>query len=973
MRNLIIIMTAALLLLGIWVPTGIYAATATISGSVVDSQTKTPLPGANVYLDGTAIGAATDQEGRFSISNLPPGQYTLIINYIGYDQKRQPITISATDRQFRFAFEMEYAGLKLDKEIVVTAQREGQMEAINKQLAARQIVNVVASDRIQELPDANAAESVNRLPGVSVLREGGEGTKIVIRGLSPKYNAVTIEGVRLPPTDYNERSADLSMISPYMLEGIEVMKAITPDQDADVIGGTVNFKIKEAAEGLGVKDNRFGFDLIARGGWNGLKNTYDDYKITGEVSTRLFSSRLGILTQVDIEKRNRSSHNMGASYYLKGPELDQENLVYIGGLSLGDILREKERFGGTVIVDYRFPLGKIAFKNIFSQAKTTTESYGETFDLGGNNHDYQVTDAGSKLHIMTNILNYEQQVSRFKFDAHLSHSYSENQTPTNVWFRFHEKAAFYGNFDTRVHPREIPSFAKNSLNSTYLYDVGDDTDQAQDRQITAATNLEMSFNLSRQINGKLKIGGKYRSADRKYDHEAYGGLMWVGGAATTRQKVLDTFPWMLDSDLIVDRSSWFYYPVFLDQTYNPGNFLNGDYKMGPVSNIDLMREMIKVIRTTNDIESYHKSAVGSTVSDYSGNEYLNAGYIMTDLNLGTLVNIIPGVRYEAQKTSYSASQGDSRARDADLRYKHSDTTVVKTHAHWLPMLHVRVKPWRWFDIRFAYTNTLSRPDFVNITPNYNISLGSVMWHNYALKPLQSENFDLYFSVHQNHIGLFTLGGFAKNIRDMIYGTSDVILDPDEYNLPGYTRNYEISTTKNNPYQAMVKGVEIDWQTSFWYLPGLLRGLVFNTNYTHIFSKTQYRRTVINIWYDDCWMAHKSYIHSFYTDRMLNQPDDIFNAAIGYDYKDFSIRLSLLYQSNIFKGSDFWPELRRVTDDYVRWDLSIKQDLPWQRLQFYCNVNNLNAALDADLNQGSLYPVGEQHYGRTVDLGLRWRF
>jgi len=97
-----------------------------------------------------------------------------------------------------------------------------------------------------------------------------------------------------------------------------------------------------------------------------------------------------------------------------------------------------------------------------------------------------------------------------------------------------------------------------------------------------------------------------------------------------------------------------------------------------------------------------------------------------------------------------------------------------------------------------------------------------------------------------------------------------------------------------------------------------------------------------------------------------------NAALGYDFKGFSIRLSMLYQSNIFKGTNFWPELRRQTDDYLRWDLSIKQDLPWFGLQFYCSVNNLTGSLDVDLNQGNLFPAAEQHYGRTVDMGLRWK-
>ena len=106
--------------------------------------------------------------------------------------------------------------------------------------------------------------------------------------------------------------------------------------------------------------------------------------------------------------------------------------------------------------------------------------------------------------------------------------------------------------------------------------------------------------------------------------------------------------------------------------------------------------------------------------------------------------------------------------------------------------------------------------------------------------------------------------------------------------------------------------------------------------------------------------------------MINQPDDILNLAIGYDYKDLSIRLSMLYQSNIFKGTDFWTELRQITDDYIRWDISMKQDLPWFGLQLFANVINLTSTLDRDLNQGSLFPAAEQHYGWALDIGIRWK-
>jgi TonB-dependent receptor len=955
-------------------PSLLIAANNTIVGLVIDSKTNETLPGANVSLEGTAIGAATDLDGEFYLTNIPSGKHILIVSYIGYREKRIEISVEEGEKK-GLTIEMEYSALELDEAIIVTAQAEGQMKAINQQLSAIPIINVVSSDRIQELPDANAAESVGRLPGVSILREGGEGNKVVIRGLSPKYNTIMIEGVKMSPTDPSDRSTDLSMISPYMLDGIQVMKAITPDQYADAIGGVVNFTIKEAQEKLeesGEDQKLLGLDLIARGGYNDLKNTYSDYKLVAEVSTRLLENRLGVLAQIDLEKRNRSSQEMGAGYYLRGPELGITNPVYIGGLNLGNIGREKERYGGTFVVDYRIPDGKISFKNILSKGKTTAQNYSESLSLGGDTHDYYATDAESKLDVMTNILDYNQHISSFNVDAQIAHSYSENEAPTNIMFHFHEKAAF-DNFDDTAHPNRIPSFANNDLDRTYLYDVGDNRSKSQDRQITLSANLQWDYNISSLISGNLKTGGKYRYTDREYDLEAYGGLMWVGGATDTRRKVLDAFPWMLDSDLIVDESSWFYYPVFLDNSYDPGTFLNGEYKMGPVTDINLMREMIKVIRTTSDLESYHKSDIGSTVSDYTGNENLSAGYIMADVNIGSTVNIIPGIRYEQLKSSYSASQGDSRSRGADLRYPHIDTTVTQTHGLWLPMVHVRYKPVSWFDVRFAYTNTLSRPDFINLTPAYNISLGYVSWNNYRIKPLLSENFDLYLSFYQNHVGLFTVGGFIKNIQDMIYGTSNIILDPSEYNLPDFVRNYEISTTKNNPNKALVKGIELDWQTNFWYLPGLLRGLVFNANYTHIFSETEYPRTIVEIWYDEFWQAHKTYIHSFYSERMLDQADDVVNATIGYDYKDFSVRFSMLYQSDIFHGTDFWPELRRITDDYLRWDISIKQDLPWEGLQVFGNVNNLNAAMDVDLNQGNLFPVAEQHYGMTVDIGLRFRY
>ncbi len=181
-----------------------------IKGVVVDSVDKKPLLGANVMLLGTALGAATDLKGSYTIAKVPPGRHSLRVTYIGY--KSKTIAVETRDGQI---VQVPIA-LQLDAieggTVVVTAQALGQAGAINRQLTSRTITNVVSAEKIMELPDANAAESVGRLPGISIQRSGGEGNKVVIRGLSPTYNAITIAGDRIPATDLDDRSVDLSMI-----------------------------------------------------------------------------------------------------------------------------------------------------------------------------------------------------------------------------------------------------------------------------------------------------------------------------------------------------------------------------------------------------------------------------------------------------------------------------------------------------------------------------------------------------------------------------------------------------------------------------------------------------------------------------------------------------------------------------------------------------------------------------------------
>ncbi len=936
--------------------------TGAIKGTVKDAKTGKPLPGANILIVGTSLGAASDLHGRYHIPSVPPGRYTIRVTFIGYKTVETPVKVQAGQTVVR-DFRLQYVTLK-GKAVTITAQAEGQAAAINQQLTAKAIVNVVSSARIQEIPDDNAAESVGRLPAVSVLRSGGEGTKVVIRGLAPKYNRIEIDGVKMASTDYGDRSVDLSMISPYMLEGIEVVKAVTPDMDADALGGTVNFKLKTASEGLH-------YDVVAQGGYNSLKNTYDDYRVVGNVSNRFLGNRLGVFAQFNAERRNRSANEMGGEYELNSPSLDKKNDVFIYGLTLTDVDRVKKRLGGTLVLDYRLPAGSVVLSNFLSHGNSSAQFRGESFGIPLSTHHYNTRDAETQLTVLVNSMKLAKDLPLLHLDLMLAHSFSEHRTPKNLSFTFEELNAIRS-FDPRLPPTKLPEYAVNDLDRTVLSDIYRSTGQSSDREYTAALDLSKSLSPWKGISTQLKFGGKYTRKHREYDYDSHGGFLNYGSGQTARDAILNAFPWMKET--VPNGSLNLPYPLFIDHDYHPKEFLKGRYPTWPAADIGLMYKIVDILEDLGNTEAYRHLDMSSTLYDYSGNEYYRAGYIMGDLRFANLLRVITGARYEQVTRKYKAVRGNSTIGRPEFKYSHSDTLTQVTNSNWLPMFLIKVMPFPWCDIRFAYTNTLSRPDFTRIIPRMNIGRESVTQKNYELKPSHSENFDLYLSFHENALGLLTVGAFKKNIEDMIFAVNGrVILDPSEYGLPASEKGKRLYTDVNNQYPVRLWGIEASWQTNFWYLPGALRGLVLDVNYTHIYSEVKYPRSIVYSQFinEPPWIV-QTVVDTFYTARMLYQPNNIANLSLGYDYKGFSIRLSLLYQSDIFKAANFWPELRETTDDYLRWDLSVKQKLPWKGLQLYLNVRNLTGTVDRDLVMGSSYPSSEQYYGKGVDVGLRYR-
>jgi hypothetical protein len=228
------------------------------------------------------------------------------------------------------------------------------------------------------------------------------------------------------------------------------------------------------------------------------------------------------------------------------------------------------------------------------------------------------------------------------------------------------------------------------------------------------------------------------------------------------------------------------------------------------------------------------------------------------------------------------------------------------------------------------------------------------------------------SFHSNEIGLLTINGFTKRIRDLIFFSRTYLSDLSAYpELPqGKTQLFEFNTYINNPIPIDVTGIETEWQTNFWYLPEPFSGLVFTINYTHIFSDASYPRSEVTTTYAEDGSYTQVVANTFYTTRLLNQPNDILNLALGYDYGGFSARLSVLYSDNIFKRPDFWLQNRVNSAAATRWDLALKQELPWFGIQVYLSLSNITGTMDTDINPKTSLPANKQYYGMTGDLGLR---
>ncbi len=216
-----------------------------ITGRVTDSSGGA-LIGAQVSVESKGLSTVSDAQGQFFLNNLEPGSYTVSVTYVGFKAFTQTVNVTAGQAaSVEAKLEVESQNLQ----VLVTAERaSGEAEAVNRELTADNIVQVLPAEVIRSLPNANMADALGRLPSVTIERDEGEGKYVQIRGTEPRLANLTIDGVNTPSPESGVRQIKLDAIPADIVESVEINKTLQANMDPDGIGGSVNLVTKTAGE-----------------------------------------------------------------------------------------------------------------------------------------------------------------------------------------------------------------------------------------------------------------------------------------------------------------------------------------------------------------------------------------------------------------------------------------------------------------------------------------------------------------------------------------------------------------------------------------------------------------------------------------------------------------------------------------------------------------------------------------------------
>jgi TonB-dependent receptor len=669
--------------------------------------------------------------------------------------------------------------------VQVTGQAASLDSALDAQQMADNILSVVHADDIGQLPDTNAAEALQRLPGVSIERDQGEGRYVRIRGMAPDMNSVTINGGLVPAPESDVRAVALDVLPSGLISSLEISKTLTPDQDANSIGGTIDVKTISAFD----HEGKF---YSLEGGIT--RDTHIDETSPNGVAawSNLFADgKLGIAAGISSDTREFGSDNVET-----GGAWDQSDATpALEEFERRDYHITRERKGGVFNIDYRPQSGTAYYlRSLISSYsdEETRQRHNIEFDdplaeniLGDTESSRELKTRKETHDIHSFQLGMDRQFGDWNLGLGASISQADQDTPNYISSaEFASGETYHAGFTGTKKPELIGDAAINSAADYALDSIEMEDQYTEDNEHNLHVDLERYFTLG-GLDNELKFGAK----------------------VSRREKTNELTVWKIDGDDFGN-------PALSNFTSGSVDYPYGDF--GPAISSSAVYDFVDGID-----RSVYLEEEDSRIDDFTMNEDIDAAYIQNTFSWG-MWRLLAGVRYES--TDFSAEGTgveDGTFRDVEADHKYHD---------WLPDLQLRVDLDNDTTLRAAWTHSVVRPTFEQLAPGFAIDGDEAEFGNPDLKPMKASNLDLGIERRLGYAGVMSAYLFYKEIDDFIYGT--------DFAGSGVWSSFSAAETYANGDRAKVRGLELAYAQTFRQLPAPWDGLLFSANATFTDSEAR---------------------------------------------------------------------------------------------------------------------------------------
>ena len=744
------------------------------------------------------------------------------------------------------------------EETIVVGTRASLMSAIDKQELADKLISVVDSDALGDFPDTTAAEAIRRLSGISIENDQGEGRYVTIRGMSSDLNSIAVNGATIVAPE-NDRSVLLDGVPTELLDSITVSKSLTPDQDADSIGGRIDFTTKNPSD---LKETLLKVKV---------DTTYNDN--TESANSPRFSVTYGD------KLSDNAGHVLGLTYSEK-EIVSYNNETGFGWDSDGYMDDDwemryyaitRERLGVTYEVDYAFADESRVYFNAFWNEYTDNElrwkdEYGKldrTDELTNGmvtsriRHDAETRVREEVRTISAFNFGGETMISGWMTDANLSFSFAEEDDSDNadVTFRNYDKDFGGSVFWNDPQKPYVVALDPNLRNPADLeFDEAEfENSVSKDEETAFAINAEQEFDF-----GTLKFGAKFRSREKDRDNN----------------KDFYTFDDQTMADFNPQTLPWPFANQVFSQQADPA-------AVYALRSLPLGMEL-------DGQETF--------VEDFVTEEEIFAIYGMGTFAINN-TRIVAGVRFED-------TQVDSQAFDQDG----NQTTASSDHDFWAPSITIKHNFDEQLVLRAAIWRSLSRPGFSATAPALELEIDgddiSGKIGNPELEPYESNNFDLALEFYGDGMTFASAGIFHKDVENAIYKTIQ-----KDATINGITFNDGVATWINAD-ESTITGLEANFQY------GLENGLFIAANLTHMLDSESTFRYEDNETYTTPFRK----LAEDAANVSLGYDKGQWDVRLAMNYRSEYLDWLADEEDDIDKVS---VDNSRFVDEHIQWDLTAK--------------------------------------------------